>query len=166
MIKSKLHHYQSSLTWTGQQGRGTASYTAYSRNFQIGVTGKPILEGSSDPFFRGDASRYNPEELFLASLSSCHMLWYLHLCADQGIVVLDYKDEALAEMHEGDEQAPGRFLKVLLRPEVKIKSGGNVLLAEALHKQAHVRCFIANSCNFPVLCEASILEIAAHEDHT
>jgi organic hydroperoxide reductase OsmC/OhrA len=166
MIKSKLHHYQSSLTWTGQQGRGTASYTAYSRNFQIGVTGKPILEGSSDPSFRGDASRYNPEELFLASLSSCHMLWYLHLCADQGIVVLDYHDKAEAEMYEGDEKTQGRFTKVLLRPLVKIKAGSDALLAKELHHQAHDYCFIANSCNFPVLCEASILEITAHEDHT
>jgi organic hydroperoxide reductase OsmC/OhrA len=115
------------------------------------------LPGSSDPDFRGDATRYNPEELFLASLSSCHMLWYLHLCADQGIVVTDYRDEAQAEMHEGDEKVPGRFLKVLFRREVKIKAGGNVHMAEVLHLQAHERCFIANSCNFPVLCEPKIL---------
>ena len=166
MIKSKIHRYYSSLCWTGQNGQGTTSYTAYSRNFRVEVARKPILEGSSDPSFRGDASRYNPEELFLASLSSCHMLWYLHLCADQGIVVLDYHDKAEAEMYEGGEKTQGRFTKVLLRPVVKIKAGSDALLAKELHNQAHARCFIANSCNFPVLCEASILEIAAHEDHT
>lgn len=157
MATVKIHHYKSTLIWTGQQGQGTTSYTAYRRDYQIKVEGKPAILGSSDPAFRGDATRYNPEELFLASLSACHMLWYLHLCADQGIVVMDYQDEARAEMSEGDETAPGRFVKVLLRPEVKIKAGSNVHLAEKLHHQAHKRCFIANSCNFPVLCEPSIL---------
>jgi organic hydroperoxide reductase OsmC/OhrA len=156
MPKNKIHHYRSSLIWTGQQGRGTTSYTSYSRNFQIKIEGKPILQGSSDPSFRGDASRYNPEELFLASFSSCHMLWYLHFCADQGIVVLDYRDEAQAEMMEGDAERAGRFVRVLLRPEVKIQAGSNIPLAEKLHHQAHARCFIANSCNFPVLCEPRI----------
>jgi len=155
-MENKIHHYHSSLAWIGQQGQGTISYNAYSRNFRIRVGDKPDLLGSSDPSFRGDASRYNPEELFLASLSSCHMLWYLHLCADQGIVVTDYRDEAQAEMQEGDAEYAGRFVRVLLRPEVKIQAASEIHLAEKLHQQAHTRCFIANSCNFPVLCEPVI----------
>lgn len=166
MIANKLHRYQSSLKWTGQQGQGTTSYSSYSRNFRVELAGKPVLQGSSDPSFRGDVSRYNPEELFLASLSSCHMLWYLHLCGDQGVVVLDYHDKAEAEMYEGDEKTQGRFTKVLLRPLVKIKAGGNVFLAEELHHQAHARCFIANSCNFPVLHEPTIMEKPAYHDYT
>jgi organic hydroperoxide reductase OsmC/OhrA len=157
-----MHHYQASLIWTGQQGQGTISYTAYSRNYRVKVKGKPAILGSSDPSFRGDVLRYNPEELLLASLSSCHMLWYLHLCAEQGIIVIEYRDEAQAEMHEGDEKVPGRFSNVLLRPEVKIRAGGNVHLAEELHHQAHVRCFIANSCNFPVLCQPRIFPMTKH----
>jgi organic hydroperoxide reductase OsmC/OhrA len=84
----RLHTYTCALTSTGNKGAGTASYKAYSRDHVFSSAGKPDLLGSSDPAFRGEASRYNPEELLVASLASCHMLWYLHLSADAGVRVL------------------------------------------------------------------------------
>src|SRR5260370_35336929 len=110
---------------------------------------------SSDPAFRGDQSRYNPEDLLVASLSACHMLSYLHLCAVSGIVVTDYHDEAKGTMVE-TEEGGGHFTQVTLRPAVKVASGSNTELALRLHEKAHHLCFIASSVNFPVLCETSI----------
>src|SRR5215467_2602101 len=100
------HHFQASVRWTGNLGSGTSTYTAYSRNHEVDGAGKsaPIL-CSSDATFRGDGSRYNPEELLIASLSTCHMLWMLHLCADAGIVINEYADEASGEMAIHDDGA-------------------------------------------------------------
>lgn len=114
----------------------------------------PIL-GSSDPSFRGDPARWNPEELFVASLSACHKLWYLHLCAVSGISVSSYIDEAKGTMIEGPNGG-GRFSEVTLRPRIAIRAGDDAALAERLHHEAHDRCFIANSVSIPVLCEPSI----------
>src|SRR6201996_2477687 len=95
------HRYKIATCWTGNLGAGTSAYTAYSRNHELSAPGKNgAILGSSDPAFRGDASRYNPEELLLASLSSCHMLWYLHLCSEAGVSVLEYEDEASGTMTE------------------------------------------------------------------
>ena len=113
-----------------------------------------MITGRADPAFRGDATRHNPEELFVASLSSCHMLWYLHLCAVNGIVVTGYVDDPIGKMEES-AKGSGRFTDVLLRPQVTIGAGGDVKLAERLHEEAHKFCFIANSVNFPVRCEPS-----------
>lgn len=143
------HHYQAAITWTGNQGAGTLSYRAYERNHTIAVAGKAPLYASSDPTFRGDATRHNPEELFLASLASCHMLWYLHLCADQGIVVTGYQDQASGTMTESPDGG-GRFTRVLLQPVVTLADPGRAAQALALHAAANKKCFIANSCNFPV----------------
>ena len=82
------------LRWTGDRGVGTASYTAYARDHEITAPGKPAIAGSSDPRFRGDATRWNPEELLLGAISACHQLWYLHLCAEAGVVVTAYVDDA------------------------------------------------------------------------
>lgn len=149
----RAHHYTTSLTWTGNLGPGTATYTSYSRNHAITVQGKPVIEASSDPAFRGDRSRYNPEELLLASLSSCHMLWYLHLCSEAGIIVTAYEDKAEAVMQENADGG-GRFTGVVLHPVVTIRDANKIGIAEQLHEEAHKKCFIANSCNFPVRCDA------------
>jgi organic hydroperoxide reductase OsmC/OhrA len=151
----KQHHYAVQVTWTGNLGEGTSGYRAYSRNHEIVAAGKPALPGSSDPTFRGDAARYNPEEFLVSSLSTCHMLWYLHLCAEAKIVVLQYEDEASGIMAERPDGG-GRFTEVMLRPHVVIASGGDLARAEELHERAHHLCFIANSVNFPVRCESRI----------
>lgn len=152
---AKLHHYQIDLKWTGNTGQGTAGYRQYQRSHEISAAHKPTIPASSDPAFRGDKTRYNPEELLVASLSSCHMLWYLHLCADAGLVVIDYIDRPVGTMAETDNGG-GRFTEVVLKPVVTLKAGSNLAQAAQLHEAAHHLCFIANSMNFPVRCEPSI----------
>lgn len=143
------HHYSSQLHWTGNRGEGTVDYRSYDRSYKLSVNGKPDIQGSSDPAFRGDYSKWNPEELFLASLSACHMLWYLHLCADEGVRVLSYRDQAAGVMEE-HINGSGRFTEVVLHPDVTILDPNNLDKAKKLHQCAHEMCFIANSCNFPV----------------
>jgi organic hydroperoxide reductase OsmC/OhrA len=155
MHDDKQHRYSVHVTWTGNLGQGTSSYRAYSRNHEIAAAGKPVLPGSSDPTFRGDPDRYNPEEFLVSSLSTCHMLWYLHLCAEAKIVVVEYVDEASGVMTERSDGG-GRFTEVTLKPHVVIASGGDLARAEALHERAHHLCFIANSVNFPVRCDPRI----------
>jgi organic hydroperoxide reductase OsmC/OhrA len=151
MGKQKIHTYAVQMTWTGNLGTGTSSYRAYSRNHEIQAEGKPMIPGSSDPAFRGDPTRYNPEELLVVSLSTCHLLWYLHLCATAGIVVVDYTDDPVGTMVE-TEDGGGHFTEVTLRPQAVLKAGADLQLAKQLHDQAHQMCFIANSVNFPVRC--------------
>jgi organic hydroperoxide reductase OsmC/OhrA len=150
------HSYSVNVEWTGNTGKGTSDYRSYTRDYEITVPGKPPIYGSSDPKFRGNPVRYNPEELLVSALSTCHMLWYLHLCADAGIVVVSYEDRAEGIMEEPSDGA-GRFVRVTLRPHVRIV--GSVEQAEALHQRAHELCFIANSVNFPVGHEAAIEEV-------
>jgi organic hydroperoxide reductase OsmC/OhrA len=152
----KQHTYEIHLAWTGNDGEGTKSYKSYRRDHNLSVEGKPDLPGSSDPNFRGDPSRYNPEELLVASLSACHMLWYLHLCALNQITVVDYGDSASGVMRENADGS-GEFLRVLLKPAVKISSGDKAKALD-LHHQAHHLCFIARSVNFPVEVEPIISE--------
>ncbi len=146
----KKHQYKTTLEWTGNTAKGTESYRSYSRNHEITMKGKlhPIL-GSSDPSFLGDTSRYNPEELFLSSLSACHMLWYLHLCSVHNVVVMEYHDTAEGIMEE-DENGSGRFTAVTLHPYVKVKDETMIAKANELHEEANTMCFIANSCNFKI----------------
>jgi organic hydroperoxide reductase OsmC/OhrA len=154
----KEHSYNVNVRWTGNTGDGTRSYRGYKRDHEISVSGKPVLPGSSDPNFRGDRERYNPEELLVASLSACHMLWYLHLCSEAGIVVTDYHDDASGRMIE-TQDGGGHFGEVTLRPSVKLKAGADKDLALKLHDRAHHLCFIASSVNFPVRCEPSLEEV-------
>lgn len=147
------HTYHTQLHWTGNLGSGTSGYRAYSRDHEIQVEGKPMLPGSSDPTFRGDPSRYNPEDLLVSSLSACHMLWFLHLCTDAGIVVTAYSDNATGTMTETADGS-GRFSEVILHPQVTVAEAAMVERAQALHAAAYRMCFIANSCNFPVRHEA------------
>ncbi|MFP2907260.1 OsmC family protein [Pyxidicoccus sp. 3LFB2] len=146
------HRYTVALKWTGNTGSGTSSYRGYERAHELSVEGKPVIPGSSDPAFRGDPKRWNPEELLVASLSACHKLWYLHLCATAGVVVTDYVDAAEGLMAE-DAEGSGRFTRVVLRPRVTIAAGSDREKAHALHHEAHAKCFIANSVNFPVTHE-------------
>ncbi|TAN09685.1 MAG: OsmC family peroxiredoxin [Burkholderiaceae bacterium] len=149
------HHYSVSMTWTGNRGAGTETYRAYARDHVIHVAGKPDVPGSSDPAFFGDAARYNPEELFVAALSACHMLWYLHLCANAGISVLAYADDPEGVMAVA-ANGSGRFERVVLKPRVRIRAGDDAGLARSLHEKAHAMCFIANSVNCELGCEPDI----------
>lgn len=151
------HRYAVRVAWTGDRGEGTSGYRAYERAHDIVAPGKPVIPGSSDPAFRGDASRYNPEELLVASLSGCHMLMYLHLCSDAGVVVTGYEDEASGTMQE-TAGGSGRFTEVVLRPTVRIRPGSDAELAARLHDRAHHLCFIAASVSFPVRCEGRVVE--------
>ncbi|BCK57232.1 OsmC family protein [Nocardia wallacei] len=142
-----MHHYEVEVVWSG----ATTDYRSYSRNHEALAPGRPPLPGSADPVIgRGDADRWNPELLLVASLSECHMLWYLHLCTESGIVVTDYRDAAEGTM---DDQ---RFQRVTLRPRVTITDPARVDAARELHAAAHQRCFIANSMNFPVVHEPAV----------
>ena len=143
------HFYKATINWTGNLGKGTSQYKAYSRNHEISSEDKPTIYASSDPSFRGEATRYNPEELFVASLSSCHMLWYLHLCSEAGVVVIDYIDNATGTMTE-TEDGSGHFTEVTLHPVVIVTDASMINKANELHYEAHKFCFVANSCNFPV----------------
>lgn len=144
----KQHHYKTNIEWTGNTGSGTVSYKGYERSHTVSVEGKEKIYASSDTPFMGDGSKYNPEDFLLASLSSCHMLWYLHLCSDAGIIVTAYTDAAEGTMTE--DPAGGRFTEVILHPVVTITDPGRREDAMRLHDDAHKKCFIANSCNFPV----------------
>jgi organic hydroperoxide reductase OsmC/OhrA len=155
-VTVRTHRYATRVEWRAN-GDGTRGYTCYSRNHAIVAADKPAILGSSDPVFRGDASRYSPEELLVASLSACHMLWYLHLCAVNRITVIAYRDEATGAMEESADGG-GRFVRVVLRPRVTIAAGDRNR-ALALHDQAHRHCFIANSVNFPVdVVPAEVME--------
>jgi organic hydroperoxide reductase OsmC/OhrA len=152
MATRSTHQYQVEVKWTGNTGQGTANYRQYDRAHEISATGKPIIPGSADPVFRGDPTRYNPEELLVSSLSTCHMLWYLHLCADAKIVVTEYLDNPIGIMTE-TEEGGGRFTEVILKPIITLTADSDLALANQLHEKAHHLCFIANSVNFPVRCE-------------
>lgn len=151
-MAKREHRYRVTVDWTGNTGAGTADYRAYERSHDIRVAGKPQIAGSADPAFRGDPACWNPEELFVASLSACHKLWYLHLCAEAGITVTAYLDEAEGVMVEGGKR-PGHFTEIVLHPKITIAEPGRVEDAVALHRVAHQRCFIANSVSIPVRCE-------------
>ncbi len=159
-MTERQHHYRVRVTWTGNQGDGTASYRGYSRAHRIDGSGKPTIEGSSDPSFRGDPSRWNPEELLLAALSACHKLWYLGLCAEAGVSIVAYRDDAEGVMVE-ERDGGGQFASVTLRPLVTLAAGSDRAEAEALHARAQAMCFIARSVNFPVSHRPEIAVAAA-----
>lgn len=146
---STLHTYKSKITWTGNTGAGTTDYKTYERNHTISIENKVDIQTTSDPAFRGDKTKHNPEDLFLSSLSSCHMLWYLHLCATAGINVVSYEDNALGIMEEFSNGS-GKFTEVTLHPIVTVSDKSMIEKANAIHHEANKMCFIANSCNFEV----------------
>jgi len=148
MSKHSSHEFSCRLSWTGASLGGTTSYSAYSREYLVEFDAKPAIKGSSAPAFRGDPALCNPEDLLVASLSACHCLSYLALCALGGVNVVGYSDAAWGKM----EKVEGvmRFTGVVLRPSVLIALGGSLERARALHEEAHRQCFIASSVNFPV----------------
>ena len=146
---AKQHQYALTINWDGNMGQGTSGYRSYERSHTLRAGNKPVIEASSDPAFRGDKTRYNPEELLVASLASCHMLSYLHVCAVAGVVVVDYADEATGIMVETPDGG-GHFTEVTLNPVVVVTEASMIDKANALHHDANKLCFIANSCNFPV----------------
>lgn len=146
---NRQHNYRLSLTWKGNNGTGTSAYHAYSRDYSIEIAHKETLNGSSDPTFRGDKTRYNPEDMLVAALSSCHMLSYLHVCTLAGVIVVDYADQATGMMETTSDGA-GRFIEVTLNPLVTVADASMIEGANKLHKKASELCFIANSVNFPV----------------
>ena len=153
---SRRHRYEVACAWTGNRGEGTANYRAYDRLYDTASDGRPTIHGSSDPVFRGDAERWNPELLLVAALSQCHLLSYLHRCAVGGVMVVGYSDAAEGVMVE-DADGGGHFVEVVLRPVVTVAAESMVEVAEQLHAEASERCFIASSVNFPVRHEPQVV---------
>jgi organic hydroperoxide reductase OsmC/OhrA len=150
------HRYHAELDWTGNLGAGTSRYDAYARDYRVRMPGKPELRGSADPLFRGDPSRHNPEDLLLASISGCHLLSYLALCARHRISVLAYSDRAEAIL-QTTAAGGGRFVSASLHPHVVVGDAADIARATALHDKAHALCFIASSCNFPITHAATVV---------
>lgn len=146
---SRNHHYKATVTWTGNKGEGTSSYRSFGREHTISIGEKPDILGSSDPAFLGDTTRHNPEDLLVSSIATCHMLWYLHLCAEAGVIVTEYSDYATGIMVE-EKNGSGHFAEVTLNPLVIVTEQAMIEQANELHKKANKMCFIANSVNFPV----------------
>ena len=155
----KTHHYELTVTWTGNTGTGTSGYQAFERAHEVSIDGKPTIAGSADPAFRGARERWNPEELLVASLSQCHMLWYLVLCAKEGIVVTGYVDHPSGTLVE-TEDGGGHFEEVVLRPQVTITTSEKMERAVALHERAHALCYVASSVNFAVRTEPHVVSAA------
>ncbi len=154
-LAGKQHRYAVTVTWAGNTGAGTNTYLGYERSYEIAAEGKPTIVGSSDPAFRGDAHRWNPEELLVASLSACHKLWFLGLCSQAGVTVTAYEDAAEGSMIE-EANGAGQFQSVTLRPHVTISTASDEAKAMKLHHQAHAMCFIARSVNFPVANDPTV----------
>jgi organic hydroperoxide reductase OsmC/OhrA len=156
MATPRTHSYSLTLTWTGNTGTGTSAYAAFERSVEVSAEGKHTIAGSADPTFRGAAERWSPEELLVAALSQCHMLWYLVLCAKEGIVVTDYVDHPTGTLVETPDGS-GHFEEVTLHPLVTITSAQRMERATELHTRAHDLCFVANSVNFDVRTEPAIV---------
>ena len=152
------HDYTSRIEWTGNRGQGTRSYRGYDRNWTVATPGKPPIACSNDPLLGGDPTLHNPEDLLLASLSACHMLWYLHYASVAGIVVTAYRDDPIG-IGESTPDGAGRFLSATLRPHIVLAPGSDTAKADAIHHEIHKVCFIARSVKFPVTYAASY----AHE---
>ena len=158
MNLTNQHHFACHLVWTGAARGDTADYARYSREVRVDIEGKPPLALSASPAFRGDPALHNPEDLLVASLSSCHFLSYIALCARGGIVVLAYEDDARGTMARVGPSI--RFTEVVLRPRVTVAPGADLDKARALHERAHAECFIASSVNFDVRHEPTIVVAA------
>lgn len=154
------HHYETTIEWLGNRGTGTSGYRDYGRQVLLTTEGKHPIDGSADRTFHGDADRWNPEDMLVASLSQCHLLSYLHVAMLHGVVVTAYTDDAVGEMQQ-TPNGGGHFVSVTLRPRVTVASADMVDAALAAHHEASQKCFIANSVNFPVLHEPRILVDAA-----
>jgi organic hydroperoxide reductase OsmC/OhrA len=146
------HDYTARVVWTGNRGEGTAHYKGYDRTWNVETPGKPVIHCSNDPLLGGDPTLHNPEDMLIAALSACHMLWFLHLASDAGIIVHAYRDDPLG-VGETDATGASRFLRATLRPSISVPAGTDLKQANALHDEIHKTCFIARSVNFPVTYE-------------
>lgn len=155
-MSGNTHTYQVNVTWTGNTGDGTHRPNGYSKNHEVRIEGKHIIEASSDPAFNGDPTRHNPEELLVAALSECHMLWFLSRCAKHHVVVTAYEDDAVGTMQE-HRDGGGEFTVVTLRPRITLAVAADADLLAKLHEESHHLCFIARSVNFPVEIEPTYL---------
>lgn len=149
------HHYSVEIEWLGNRGTGTSGYREYGRQLVVRAEGKHDLQASADRTFHGDTDRWNPEELLVAALAQCHMLSYLHIAVRDGVVVTDYTDRPEGTMRQ--EGLGGRFTEVVLHPVVTVADESMEDRARAAHADAAAACFIANSVNFPVLHEPTIV---------
>ncbi len=150
------HHYSVAVEWQGNTGTGTSGYRDYGRQHSVSAEGKHMIEGSADKPFRGDPARWNPEEMLLAALAQCHMLSYLHVAVESGVVVTAYSDAATGTMTL-DGRGGGSFTEAVLHPLVTVADESMVEAARAAHARASELCFIANSVNFPVRHEPIIV---------
>jgi organic hydroperoxide reductase OsmC/OhrA len=157
MTMARQHEFSATIAWTGDRGEGTRHYRGYDRSWRIATPGRPPVECSNDPALGGDPAKPNPEDLLLASLAACHMLWYLHLASEAGIVVRGYEDSPLG-VGETGSRGEGRFLRAVLRPTVVVARGTDLARADALHHEVRNYCFIARSVNFTVSYEARYVE--------
>jgi organic hydroperoxide reductase OsmC/OhrA len=151
---SRFHDFTSRIVWTGNRGDGTRHYRGYDRTWEIQIPGKPTIACSNDPLLGGDPSRPNPEDLLISALSACHMLWYLHLASEAGIVVVSYADSPVGH-GETDPSGAGRFNSAVLRPVIKLAAGADVAMADRIHHEVGKYCFIARSVRFPITYEAT-----------
>ena len=156
-MSNKTHQYSVDLKWVGNLGTGTKEFTGYKRDHVISAAGKGDILGSSDPAFRGDPTRWNPEESLVHSIAACHKLWYLHLCFDAGVNVLAYEDTAKGQMAENGDGS-GQFEWVHLYPRVLIDAQSDAQKARALHGEVGAVCFIARSVNFDIFHTPTIVK--------
>lgn len=156
---AKLHDFASSIIWIGNRGEGTRAYKGYDRTWDIALPGKDIIHCSNDPLLGGDPTKMNPEDLLISALSACHMLWYLHLASNAGIVVTGYRDDPVGQ-GETLPNGAGRFLSAVLRPKISVQEGVDLEFAGELHHKVHDFCFIARSVNFPVSYEPTFNVVA------
>lgn len=140
-----MSEHRVSVRWT----RTTQDFTydTYNRAHEMRFKeGGIVVPASSAPAFKGDASRVDPEEAYVAALSSCHMLTFLAICARKRLAVDSYDDDAVGRLEKG---ADGKLwmAHVILRPQVRFAPSLNVDNAtiEEVHHHSHEQCFIANS---------------------
>lgn len=156
---SKLHDFDAIIRWTGNQGEGTSHYKSYTRDWSLESNGKPAIACSNDPLLGGNPALYNPEDMLIAALSSCHMLWFLHLASDDGIVVHSYEDTPVGT-GESQPDGTGRFVSALLQPKIGLAAGSDPAKADLVHARIHKHCFIARSVNFPINIKARYFDVS------
>jgi organic hydroperoxide reductase OsmC/OhrA len=156
---TQLHDFTCHIVWTGNRGEGTRRYRGYDRTWDIRTAGDQVVRCSNDPLLGGDPMLPNPEDLLMSSLCACHMLWYLHLASEAGIVVMKYEDSPIGH-GETDATGAGRFLAATLQPVIHVKAGSDLERADALHHDVSRYCFIARSVNFPVKYQATYHEVS------
>ena len=154
---SSAHDFTARIRWTGNTGDGTRHYKAYTRDWALATPGKPEIACTNDPRLGGLPNLYNAEDMLIAALSSCHMLWFLHLASDAGLIVHSYVDEPLGHGTSLPD-GTGRFTAATLRPRIGMAAGSDPKLADEVHGRIHAHCFIARSVNFPVTIKASYVE--------